>query len=461
MDFRTDPLWIRIDAYQIDDPDAYFPLSSSLAKEQGWSVEFTQRAFMEYKKFIYLCCILPGGASPSKIVDEVWHLHLTYTRDYWGRFCKDTLQKDIHHHPSKGGPDEQLKHEIWYQETLQQYEATFGEPAPADIWSADTIPTPTEPIYYQSNIFFEPGNIWRYALLVLPIIFIYLIYDHSNPYKLSGPHFLVFYALLLGVVALIIYLSVLGKENKLAAILKRDYPELTRYEMAYLSGSETRYALLVIAELVEEKALEFIANKQWSIKYETIYTINYDQLKKSDSPLKSTLLEYGLDTIMLAKIKELSVNSSGDIRRKYAELKKRFEKDTNNLSPVLLVIIMAVIRIFQGISNDKPVETLVVMTLIFSVMVISSIRSFNFFKACNKIIKTNFQSFLGDKVEYGNEIIIYGISAIAGMGIFSHLQRERWLMPNGNGPSDGASCGSGGCSGGGGCGGGCGGCGGD
>lgn len=25
----------------------------------------------EYKKFVYLCCILPNGASPSKIIDKV------------------------------------------------------------------------------------------------------------------------------------------------------------------------------------------------------------------------------------------------------------------------------------------------------------------------------------------------------------------------------------------------------
>jgi len=74
-------------------------------------------------------------------------------------------------------------------------------------------------------------------------------------------------------------------------------------------------------------------------------------------------------------------------------------------------------------------------------------------------IKTNSQSFLGENVEYSNDIIIYGISAIAGLGIFSHLQREKWLLPDTNG--NGSSCGSSGCSGGGGCGGGCGGCGGD
>jgi hypothetical protein len=107
-----------------------------LADQQKWSPAFTARAVEEYRKFIFLCCIAPNGASPSKIVDEVWHLHLTYTQSYWNAFCKNTLGKDIHHYPSAGGEQEDHKHSTWYADTLQLYETVFGTPAPADIWPA-------------------------------------------------------------------------------------------------------------------------------------------------------------------------------------------------------------------------------------------------------------------------------------------------------------------------------------
>lgn len=61
---------------------------------------FCEQVIGEYKKFMLLCCVLPQGASPSQQVDAVWHLHLTYTRSYWTHFCRNTLGKDIHHHPS-------------------------------------------------------------------------------------------------------------------------------------------------------------------------------------------------------------------------------------------------------------------------------------------------------------------------------------------------------------------------
>ena len=42
----------------------------------------------------------------SEQVDAAWHLHLTYTRSYWDRFCKETLGQPLHHDPTRGGPAE-------------------------------------------------------------------------------------------------------------------------------------------------------------------------------------------------------------------------------------------------------------------------------------------------------------------------------------------------------------------
>ncbi|WP_407480717.1 glycine-rich domain-containing protein [Elizabethkingia meningoseptica] len=131
---RDEFLWNRIMGFSLDAPDAEYPFSKKLAKEENWSPDFTKKAIEEYKKFIYLCCIFPNGASPSKIVDKVWHMHLIYTWSYWEEFCPVILKRNIHHHPSKGGNAENNKHNDWFLETLENYKAVFHSDAPEDIW---------------------------------------------------------------------------------------------------------------------------------------------------------------------------------------------------------------------------------------------------------------------------------------------------------------------------------------
>src|SRR5688572_22855824 len=93
-------LWSKIQQFAFDEPNTTITFSKKLAAQQLWSASYTQRVIEEYRRFIFLCCISPKGASPSKAVDEAWHMHLTYTRSYWEAFCKNTLGKDIHHYPS-------------------------------------------------------------------------------------------------------------------------------------------------------------------------------------------------------------------------------------------------------------------------------------------------------------------------------------------------------------------------
>ncbi|AZA78622.1 hypothetical protein EG347_14440 [Chryseobacterium sp. G0186] len=134
MLLKDESLWNRIQGFSLDAPDADFPFSKKLAKEENWSLDFARKAIEEYKKFVYLCCILPNGASPSKIVDKVWHLHLIYTQDYWEDFCPNILKRALHHHPSKGGFNENVKHQDWFTNTLKSYKEIFQSEAPQEIW---------------------------------------------------------------------------------------------------------------------------------------------------------------------------------------------------------------------------------------------------------------------------------------------------------------------------------------
>ena len=74
--------------------------------------------------------------TPSDAVDQAWHLHLCYTRDYWQRFCPDVLGRDLHHGPTAGGRIEEHRYFDQYAATLASYESVFGEAAPVDLWPA-------------------------------------------------------------------------------------------------------------------------------------------------------------------------------------------------------------------------------------------------------------------------------------------------------------------------------------
>lgn len=134
---QNDALWKRLQKFSPDNSDVDYPFSKKLEKEENWTEAFTRKAIDEYKKFVYLCCILPNGASPSTVVDKVWHMHLTYTRNYWEEFCPAVLQKKLHHNPSEGGINEQVKHRKWFDETLNYYQEIFGQEPPKDIWSEE------------------------------------------------------------------------------------------------------------------------------------------------------------------------------------------------------------------------------------------------------------------------------------------------------------------------------------
>ncbi|MEE1898493.1 hypothetical protein V1389_09110 [Flavobacterium rakeshii] len=94
-------LWDKISNFRLDDPDASFTFSARLARENGWTKEYTNSVIEEYRKFIFVCCVSKSSVTPSDPVNQVWHLHLTYTKSYWIDFCKNTLQREIHHKPTK------------------------------------------------------------------------------------------------------------------------------------------------------------------------------------------------------------------------------------------------------------------------------------------------------------------------------------------------------------------------
>lgn len=126
-------LYQRIQAFLLDSSEAQLTFSQRLARDNRWTLNYTQRVIEEYKKFVFLAIASGHSVTPSEQVDQVWHLHLTYTHSYWDEFCRHVLQTPLHHGPTKGGFQEKQRFHEQYEQTLVSYRRFFGEP-PADIW---------------------------------------------------------------------------------------------------------------------------------------------------------------------------------------------------------------------------------------------------------------------------------------------------------------------------------------
>lgn len=151
MSPHQDALWQRIADYAIGPADASLTFAARLARENRWSLAHAERVIGEYKRFCYLAMTAGHEVTPSDAVDQAWHLHLTYTRDYWQTFCPDVLGAELHHGPTRGGPGERERFYGQYAATLAAYEAVFGAPPPSDIWPAASRRFSVDPQGFRVN----------------------------------------------------------------------------------------------------------------------------------------------------------------------------------------------------------------------------------------------------------------------------------------------------------------------
>lgn len=121
-----------LEGWKLDEDKAPKPFSKRLAEENGWNEEFTAAAIIEYKRFLALYLTTGITVTPSKVVDEVWHLHLQYTLNYWS-LCRK-LGAAIHHCPSRGDEIDESKYQQAFVETLACYQVAFQASPPVSIW---------------------------------------------------------------------------------------------------------------------------------------------------------------------------------------------------------------------------------------------------------------------------------------------------------------------------------------
>lgn len=130
---KNPALWNRLQAHRFDAPGATQPFSVKLAMAEGWDADYTAAVIEEYRRFLYLTQISDGQVTPSIPVDRAWHMHLTFTRDYWEVLCPKVLGRALHHEPCRG-PEEMPRYHRQFDQTRNLYLAEFGALPPAHVW---------------------------------------------------------------------------------------------------------------------------------------------------------------------------------------------------------------------------------------------------------------------------------------------------------------------------------------
>lgn len=383
-------LWARLDAHPFESTDG-LDFAARLAREQGWTRDEARAAIDEYRKFCFLAASVGRCMTPSEIVDQVWHLHLTYTRDYWGVFCAQVLGCDLHHEPTRGNAGETAQFRECYADTLAAYHAHFGAP-PERFWPG-TIER------FRNGARFRWIDRERHLVLPRPrlpatrvrisAMFAMLLVctapaaqaQSGNPLDWSGGAFLALYLALMVVcaVATSLWRRALRENGSSDSGFGLD-----TLQIAYLAGGNTRVLDAAVAELMDRGAVEWdatsrrlVATGQNADNLSALLNRIYQHLRVEGQPAK---LAQRLDVDLRAtqanlETRGLLLDAAARARATWLPL----------LIPAALVLFGA-IKIFLGLSRGRPIGFLFVLILITAVVSLVTAR-----------IKTGTRSRAGDR----------------------------------------------------------------
>ncbi len=167
MRVEHDPLSHRVTADDIGSLEASFTFVVRLARENRRGLSHAEAVSGEYKRLCYLAVASGHEVTPSDAVDQVWHRHLAYSRDYWKTFCPEVLQVDLRHGPTRGRTTKRDRFYSQYAAILVAYEATFGALPPETIWPDAHKRLVAGPLgcvlTCRMVYFFHAGSLWRWV----------------------------------------------------------------------------------------------------------------------------------------------------------------------------------------------------------------------------------------------------------------------------------------------------------
>lgn len=477
MNSQQIELYQRIQAFSFEGIDAQLTFSKRLARENGWSLPYTQRVIEEYKKFVFLA-VVAHPATPSDAVDQVWHLHLTYTRSYWQEFCPKVLQKSLHHEPTLGGTSEQIKFDDWYTKTLESYKNFFDEMPPADIWPSSEIRFGRDLNFIRINTqqnWVLPKLAWNslekvqfnkvafFTLLFtlsLIVTSCQAIANFPNPINFTGADFLKFY-ILIGIIGLVLAFWLRHSLCLPDGTPNQETENLNPYEVAFLAGNSDRLVKTAIINLIQQGYAEIETKQQflWIKQRKLIFRRMVDssghpveqaiaqEIIAADGSIKEVLQK----NTGIAELVSLRLQQLGLVMNANQSSKAQFY-------PLLIMIFilgLGVVKMFVGISRDKPIGFLIICLCGFivfgQILFTKPYRSrygdrvlknlLDRFKHLKTVHSTNFQ--------FSIAFALFGTTVLVANPVFAELNQMFTSSDGGGGDGDGG----GGC-------GGCGGCGG-
>jgi len=354
-------LWKKIMEFDLDHPMSEYGFSTRLAIENFWTIDFTQKAIVEYKKFMYLAGTSDLMVSPSEIIDVVWHQHLIFTQSY-SDLCA-IIGKNIQHIPSTHNKEDFEKFKLAKQRTKKLYHDTFGE-QPQEIWEFsdmyESLALPKAKFKVRTFIIFG-------ILILLALITPFYFLLRPLYVQINSGDFLTGYAVLLGVALIGLkifnstYLFQVVRNFKSYTFLHSLRPQ----ELVYLKTQK-------LANVVHGSVNQLIQENVLSVKNEKLY------IKSEDAPanieaftILETIKSVGTGNYppilkrLIDKPVFNVVSNAMDAFKKYVIKSQSFGKLFYwNFIILSVIMLLGLVRLTTGIIREKPIDLIAMLLLI-------------------------------------------------------------------------------------------------
>jgi len=449
----NDTLWKSIQQFDFDHPPGEYNFSIRLASENQWTKDFTEKAILEYKKFMYLAAISDVMVSPSAIVDTVWHQHLIFTQSYQD-FCS-LVGKQIQHVPSTHQKKQEEQFRLAKERTKRIYHEHFGT-QPKAIWEYDTMLAglKLEPAKIKTGFFVLYG-VLVFNLLTVPFYYLLKpVYIHiDNPYFILG---------FLGLALPAYVILSLYTKNRFKQIA-RDFDRqsfvyhLKPFELVYLERQKLAEVINgAISELIHAGVLNVNAHRRIYISKDV------DNLSGEQLQVVSVLKDRGevfypelLGQLQTRAIFRNTAKSMDAFKWHFSQSKQFARLFYLNFTVFAALIMFPLIRLTTGVVRDKPIFEIALLTGFLVIFMVKHLYVLNQ-QFCARTIPDLYKSAIlpaiKDEQDWRWSYFLYG-SAVLTATLVPLVSYERGRGGDGGGASSCGSCGSS-C-------GSCGGCGGD
>jgi hypothetical protein len=447
--------WDKIVQYDLNNPLSEYGFSIRLANENYWTKNFTEKAIVEYKKFMYLAATSDLMVSPSEIVDVVWHQHLIFTQSY-KEFC-DLAGKQIQHVPSTHNKDDFEKFKQAKERTKKLYNSVFGE-QPTDIWDYAGM-------YESLELDKAKINIRTFILLGI-LVFVSLTipaYHLLKPVyvQINNPDFIFDFIMLS--IGIFIGLEIYNRQYLSAVVnkIKRTsfVYDLQPLELVYLKTQK-------LANVINGVVNQLIGSKV--IKVNSDYTLE----KATENPPKNVEEYQVLDilkrvgktyypylvSILADKPVFWNTTNCMDAFKKYFIKSSKFGRLFYvNFGVLIILLLLGFTRFSTGLLRDKSVGEIGFFLFLLTVVIVIFLRRLTS-QVCSGTIPAFYRDEIMTRKKDSHpgqwDYFLFGSSALAASFVsVVNYRNKQDSSGDGSGGSCGSSCGSS-CSS-------CGGCGGD